>query len=1033
MNPPHEDPDRNPIEVIADEFIERLRCGEKPTIEEYADRHPEIAEDIRDLLPAVVAMEELKIQKEQSDRSRFLRGPGSLTKLGDFLILAEIGRGGMGIVYEAEQQSLGRHVAVKVLPRQSLLDEHRLQRFQREAQTAARLHHTNIVPIFGVGEQDGYHYYVMQFIRGLGIDRVVRELRGEPPPTRPDRSSTGTSMAGLARQAASALRNGRFPEAHQPTGDSDSQSDTSILKDWRDPAPGTEPAEVEAVATQEPDQPTHRNPEFWRSVARVGMQVADALSYAHSQGTLHRDIKPANLLLDGNGVVWVTDFGLAKAIEDSNITDTGDVVGTLQYMAPEQFCGNYDARSDIYCLGLTLYELLTLQAAHAGSNRSGLIHKVTQGTPTPPRRIDPSIPADLETVILKAISREPSHRYQTSGELRDDLQRFLDDRPILARRTNPAQLVWRWCRRNRSLASAIGVAILATLGLTLVGWMGFLRETDLRTETQLVNERMFANLKLHRQAFEKIFQRIVGPDMFQSMIRVDAPTESEDGSNAIDSSATDHQSISIPVVSQKDAKLLQDVLDFYDLFATQNVDYPELQFNAAVAFHHVGDIHLRLGQFDEARFAYIRAIQQYKRQGDDREKEIASVRNQLGQVYANQRMINAARESYTLVIEALELEDETPRFEEQRWRFELARAHDFMGSLGTRGREEDKDGDRRGGRGRRGPSDSRRGPKDGRRGKNGRRGSKDGRRGQDGRRESSGSRRRPPGSRPWDAEDWLATHLRGPSSTERRMHHESAQRLLAQLVEEAPENPAYRLAKARSCRNFAYYHSRERGNDHKIQAHDLLGEAIELLEALVDEAPHRAHYQFELAETLISVRPSRSTPTESSERRAWISRVERAEKILRGLHEKNPTDPSFSESLARALYDRHHSQMRRRDRVAGIASLNEILDLLEELRERKPNNTSYLRQLSERRLAYAGILKRTAGRSGIGLGLAITQLHQSIAELKAFRAQVTPLGRDNGLEDRFELLAELLESTGDEEGAEDARRQARLLKRDKDR
>lgn len=171
--------------------------------------------------------------------------------------------------------------------------------------------------------------------------------------------------------------------------------------------------------------------QYWRSVARMGTQVAEALDYAGSQGILHRDIKPSNLLLDTRGNVWVTDFGLAKAGAGENLTHTGDVIGTLRDMAPERFVGRSDLRCDIYSLGLKLYELLTLQPAFGEKDRTKLIHQATMEEPSPPRRIDPRIPRDLETIVLKAIARDPAHRYQPGTELATDLQRFVEDRPIL--------------------------------------------------------------------------------------------------------------------------------------------------------------------------------------------------------------------------------------------------------------------------------------------------------------------------------------------------------------------------------------------------------------------------------------------------------------------------------------------------------------------------------------------------------------------------------------------------------------------------
>ena len=175
-------PTRETVEQLAEEFAERYRRGERPPLSEYTARYPEHADQIRDLFPALVMMEQLAPDSEAA--ATFLAG-SSLRKrlvehpeqLGDYRILREIGRGGMGVVYEAEQVSLGRHVALKVLPQQLRPNLTQRQRFEREARSAARLHHTNIVPVFGVGEEGGLHYYVMQYIQGLGLDAVLDELR----------------------------------------------------------------------------------------------------------------------------------------------------------------------------------------------------------------------------------------------------------------------------------------------------------------------------------------------------------------------------------------------------------------------------------------------------------------------------------------------------------------------------------------------------------------------------------------------------------------------------------------------------------------------------------------------------------------------------------------------------------------------------------------------------------------------------------------------------------------------------------------
>ncbi len=444
--------DVNPLDALAEEFVARHRAGERPSLDEFIARRPDLAGDIRDLFPGLVVME--GVRPAPGD----ITGPfetgvavAALKRLGDYRILREVGRGGMGVVYEAEQESLGRHVALKVLPTHSLLEPQRLRRFQREAKAAARLHHTNIVPVYGVGEADGLHYYVMQFIQGLGLDQVLAELRKLRPGPAVEDSAPSRATASAA-SAARSLLSGRFDGV--ATDDS--------------PPPSGGASEVHLPGQAEGTPPSRTGREYWRGVARVGVQVGDALAYAHGQGVLHRDVKPSNLLLDAKGDVWVTDFGLAKSADGEDLTLTGDIVGTLRYMAPECFNGRADARSDVYSLGLTLYELLTLRPAFVGKDRNQLLQQVMHGEPPRPRAINRDVPRDLETVVHKAIARDPAHRYQNVAELADDLRRFVDDLPVRARRVGLVEQAWRWGRRNPALA-ALTTTVLVLLLLGTAG------------------------------------------------------------------------------------------------------------------------------------------------------------------------------------------------------------------------------------------------------------------------------------------------------------------------------------------------------------------------------------------------------------------------------------------------------------------------------------------------------------------------------------------------------------------------------------
>ncbi len=657
---------RDPVETLAEEFLERRRQGEALSVPEYAEEHPDLADRIRDLFPALLLMEDLKPDRQellQLNTSMDLSSQPPLERLGDFRVVREIGRGGMGIVYEAEQESLGRRVALKVLPEVLLSTPEGLQRFRREAQAAAQLHHTNIVPVFGIGEQDGKHYYVMQFIEGYSLDRVLDELSRDE-----SRSSTEAKARDLQQQAvgfsasrvAQTLLFGKFepispgPEgAHKPDAsdeglstpvDPESSDSSSVLASGLgngSPAspPATNPPDAEPHKTDE--APHHYDitaalaagPRYWRNVAGIGAQVAGALHYAHKQGTLHRDIKPANLLLDARGTVWVTDFGLAKLAEHEDLTTPGGMVGTLRYMAPEQFEGHSDARSDVYNLGLTLYELLTLRPAFDETSHHRLLRQVSQQEPQRPRRVNPQIPRDLETIVLKAIARDPGHRYQSAGELAEDLQCFLDDRPIRARRITPVERLVRWCRRNPALAALTATALSLLVMVAMVASIGYARttsalhrESQQRVRTESERERAEANLALAVQAFEDIFTKVGG---------VSISPLSED---TLQQQQTWRESTWETVVTAKDAELLESLLRFYDQFTQQNRDDEELQQETARAYRRVGDIQYRLGQFEQAETACRRALAAYRKASTQMPAntdclfKIAAAYNQLGDI-----------------------------------------------------------------------------------------------------------------------------------------------------------------------------------------------------------------------------------------------------------------------------------------------------------------------------------------------------------------------------------------------------------------
>ena len=456
-----QDSSREPLEVLADEFLTRRRGGETPSIADYTTRHPEFADQIRELFPTLMMLEEGCADSDGDAGDAAIEATGvegiENETLGNYRLLRPIGRGGMGVVFEAIQEPLGRHVALKVFPANRWGDGSHRERFRREAQVAARLHHTNIVPVFDVGEDNGVDYYAMQFIDGHGLDQIIRQVRllgeGEPETNRDipvaDHQEPVSSVARSSdpMRLESAPDDLRAPRVDAGLKDSDSLADSSVPPD-----------SGLASSSGRSDAP------YYHSVATIGVQVAEALAYAHQQGVLHRDIKPSNLLLDIENRVWVADFGLAKSTDSDELTQPGDVVGTLQYMAPERFDRVCDHRSDVYGLGVTLYELLTRQPAFSASDRARLVQLIATAEPIAPRKLEPGIPRDLETIVLKAIDKDPETRFQSATELAEDLRHYLADRPVNARRTPPWEKFWRWCRRNpvvSTLSISLGMLMIA--------------------------------------------------------------------------------------------------------------------------------------------------------------------------------------------------------------------------------------------------------------------------------------------------------------------------------------------------------------------------------------------------------------------------------------------------------------------------------------------------------------------------------------------------------------------------------------------
>lgn len=378
---------RDPFELLLTEFVDLQREGEYPDIEAYARRHPDLADRIREFFPMVAAMEGWKNRKESDILREQISQDIQFDKVGDCEIVSKVGSGGMGVVYHGVHQKSRERVAVKLLPSRLTKGSTFRRRFVREAKTASRLKHRNIVPVLEFGEQDGYCYYVMPFVEGVSLEWLIKRLRETGGVVYADEIAAVHPSAG--------------DDAEETTTDAESQR--RLRRD------------------------------AWSQYVRILLQVADALKYAHQQGTIHRDIKPANLLLDKDGRAWVTDFGLAVSSNDQSDTEIGMASGTLRYMAPERFRGQCDARSDVYGLGMTLYELLTLEPAFEANSRTSLVESVESHEIVSPRTKRPHIPEDLDAIAMKAIAEDPEARYQSAGDFAADLLRYHHGHAVLAR------------------------------------------------------------------------------------------------------------------------------------------------------------------------------------------------------------------------------------------------------------------------------------------------------------------------------------------------------------------------------------------------------------------------------------------------------------------------------------------------------------------------------------------------------------------------------------------------------------------------
>jgi serine/threonine protein kinase len=566
---------------ILEGYWDRLERGEQPSLEELAAKYPRYADLLRGHAGALDQLHHAAAGIDPDPSAApdaRVRG-----RLGDYRIIRQVGRGGMGVVYEAEQLSLGRRVALKVLPFAATLDARQLQRFKNEAQAAAQLHHSNIVPVFAVGCDRGVHYYAMQFIDGRTLAQLITDLRTPTP-------------------------------AGSPAG----------------PATPRGPADPPTVVDRSTER-SIRSAAFFRTVAQLGVQAALALEHAHQAGILHRDVKPGNLLVGEGGHLWVTDFGLARCRAEKGLTATGDLLGTLRYMSPEQALAKRDLvdhRSDIYSLGVTLYEALTLEPAYPGVDREELLRQIADGNPRPPRRLNRAIPVDLETVVLKAMAREPRDRYATAEELADDLKRFLEHRPVQARRPSLPERAARWAGRHKPLVAAAALMVLlAAVGLgvsTVVVWNQKEQTRAALDEARQLRRRVEANFETALRGTYDLLVKLEDPRLG------DSPQ----------------------LAALRDAQVAEGV-SFLERFVHEDSPDPWIQFQSAQALGLIANIYCAHQKVEPSKAAMRRSIALLERlvaqapAGRKYRLELFRRHNLMGLLSASAKHPRQAREGFT--------------------------------------------------------------------------------------------------------------------------------------------------------------------------------------------------------------------------------------------------------------------------------------------------------------------------------------------------------------------------------------------------
>jgi serine/threonine protein kinase/Tfp pilus assembly protein PilF len=569
-------PEQERLARILDDYLVAIEQGLPVTPEELLAKYPADAAQLRGYLSGLQLFHAAAGVAPQQAHGSTIVGPlpQPMQTIGDYQLVREIGRGGMGVVYEAFQISLRRRVALKILPFTVANDAKQISRFKNEAQAAAQVQHPNIVPVYAVGEENGVHYYVMQLIEGQSLTSLLDGLR------------SGGRASGDATAA-------NYPDQTEtwPVGRNVPPHSSS--------AP---PYEVPVISPMKAAETA----DHIRVVARLAQQAAEALHAAHEYGVVHRDVKPSNLLLDDQGKLWITDFGLARCREQQGLTQTGDVLGTMRYMSPEQSLGRaalIDQRTDIYSLGITMYELATLHHPADGVSDLQLYLDRESHAPKALRQWNRHIPADFQTVVLKCLSEFPHERYSTAQELADDLERFLEGRPITASPPTLLSRASKWAKRRRGLVYATMAVLFVAITAAIT------------TKTMLAHERNAENeraLALSR----KFVRDSVAFNLTKFADQLDA----------------------IPGAEGVGHEMLRAGIDFFQRYEKEAADDPALVTDWALAQSKLGVLNEKLDHKKEALDAHTKAMEVWQERVErdpsntDNVRNLAQAQNNLGMI-----------------------------------------------------------------------------------------------------------------------------------------------------------------------------------------------------------------------------------------------------------------------------------------------------------------------------------------------------------------------------------------------------------------